>query len=120
MPDDTSRDVLPEIPVRDEMPWVKALNPTNRAIFEKRRAADIQKDHDAMVRKLRRLSAFDSLSDEAVEFIANDISVLARDSYENGIQDGGDTERMRQSASGSGLFAHEAVVSEPGAYAGGR
>lgn len=111
-----SRDVLPEIHVRPEMKWVTNLNPDDRALRESRRASDIESDRAAMFTKLRRLSAFDSVPDEALNFVALDMAVLATDSYENGIQVGVDWRKDIDQAELNRLhsFAHNSIQNVAG------
>ena len=83
-----SRDVLPEITVHPEDPWRKNLSPRERKAWEKRRSNEIERDRAGYVAKLRKLSAFDCLSDDAVNYIALESATFAADAFEEGIQAG--------------------------------
>jgi hypothetical protein len=108
---DASRDVLPAITVRPEMPFVKSLPRGAKKTRDARRASDIELDRVAMVKKLRSLSAFDSVSDEAIEYLALEVATLATDCYENGIQLGHDWRAQDDNAELSSLrsFAEQSI-----------
>jgi hypothetical protein len=76
---------LEELP---KQPWVRRLSKSARADYEKKRAATIKRDADAIAEHMRSFPGFESVPDAAIEHYAFRKSTRECDAYEEGQEHG--------------------------------